>query len=723
MLFTFFYILSAIETFLLSAYLTAVGSQAQESVIFNLSSSRLALVVFFVLCGFGMVVLTIRSLKPASKLRGFHNAYLKNEGAQWRTFVISFVIVGVVLFILSRQLNSFGEFKQIYQRFEPALVWLAVLAAQAAFLTAVWYFAHFITGNREQDTNTTEKELLPLMGLYLVFVVLKLIFVSRTSYGPLGRGDEMTYFDMAESFYRGFFSVSQSHHYPPLYPLSIMPALVFKGWAFDGIKLLNALYSSSIVFPVYFIARQFMDAPKSLAAAFLSCLIPYHLVFPRRIVSENLFFPLFLWTIAITYAIPRTKACRLHWDLLNGVMIAALYLTRFITLATIPFFLLAWWVKPIEGEKSLFKPGLKKVSHFIVMAAAMLAAYSPWLISGLKEGVQLKLILGFGITARTTAEQLTFTNLLIWVALYACYYILVAAPVLHLMIISFFQINFKHWREGFGRWIFQVLALMGGFLAAVTRHSWRAFYNAELPSAIMGRYLIVFSVIYFVIALTVILNFKRSNFRSGWLFILMAQVFPFILVFIAYLTLIKGMFIPTDGNLLKSLGSVDAFFTEILGGYFFILLFLIYGITNWLLWKGLNKSALAALAAGLIIYYAVGIPSYYQNLMEYQTYPWLASQIARMAPQPDPKSGASERITVFLAKDEKSKNGAEIYNGLRTRGIERTVIETYSPEAVEAMTTGKGYIIQVLGVDGEEYPDYPIFRINNQEFVIIPIQK
>lgn len=723
MLFTIFYILGAIETFLLSAYLAVLGSDAQSSLLLNLSLSRLAAVAFFLAVGLGFSSLAVKSLKSAGKTGVYQEAHLKNEGRQWRTFLLSLAVLGAALFFLTRELNSFGDFKQVYERLEPVLVWLVVLAAQSAFLTAVWYFAYFIPADKDRDIQTAQKELLPLLGLYLGFVVLKLIFVSRTSYGPLGRGDEMTYFDMADSFYRGFFSVAQSHHYPPLYPLSIMPALVFKSWTFDGIKLLNALYSSSIIFPVYFIARRFMDAPKSLAAAFLSCLIPYHLVFPRRILSENLFFPLFLWTMAITYCVPHSKAHRLNWDVLNGVMIAALYLTRYITLATIPFFLLAWWVKPFAGEKALAKPGWKKMLHFLLLISAMLAAFSPWLLAGLREGVQAKLILGFGITSRTTAEQQTLKNLLVWAALYACYFILVAAPVLNLLIISFFQINLKTWREGFGRWIFQVLALMAGFYIAVTRHSWRAYYNADLPSAIMGRYLIVFSVLFFVIALAVINQSRHTDFRKGWRLVLFGQALPMVLVGAAYFILIKGRLIPTDGDLLKSLGSVDAFFTEILGGWFFLLLFAIYGSTNWLLWKGLHKHALTALIAELMVYYAVGVPSYYQNLMEYQTYPWLASQIARLAPPPDPKSGDAEPITVFLPEDRDTKSGAEIYNGLRSRGLDNTYIKIYSEKAVNAMATEKGFIIQTLDEGTEAQAEYPILRINERAFVIIPVQK
>jgi hypothetical protein len=722
MVFTLFYISTAIESFLLSAYLAFVGSNPQENLILNLSASRLAVVTFFLLIGLGFVFLAIRSPNPKSRQYAWQENFLNNEGNQWSGFIISLMVLGLSLFLLTRQLNFFGDFKQIYERFEPALVWLSALGTQAAFLIAVWYFAYFVTGKGEGDRKTTEKELLPLIGLYVVFVIFKLVFITRTSYGPVARGDEMTYYDMADALYRGYFSIAQTSHYPPLYPLSFVVAMVFKIWTFDGIKLLNAIYSSSIVFPVYFISRRFLNARYSLAAAFLSCLIPFHLVFPRRIVSENLYFPLFLWTLGINLTAPRTRSYRIHWDILTGIMIGVLYLTRYITLAAIPFFLIGWWIKPFEGEAGLFKPGWKKIINFCLLIAVMLITFSPWLIGGLIENVPLKLILGFGVTSRVHPEAMTLARFLTWMALYASYFILVAAPVMHLLIVSFFQIDYKRWREGFGLWVFQVLLIMGGFYAAVTRHSWRAYYNAVIPSYIMGRYLILFSVIFFTIALVTISQFRKDSFRNKWQFILLAQLLPLGLVLFAYLAIIKVAIFPTDGELLKSLGSVDAYFTEMVGGYFFLILFLIYGITNWLMWQGSIKPVITALVAGLVVYYSAGIPGYYQSLIQYQTYPWLASQIARLAPQPDLKTGDYIRISVFMPQDRTDKNEAEIYNGLRIRGINKTIVEINTPQAVDAMTTNLGYIIERL--DGAApQAGQPVYRFNNQQFEIIPVQK
>jgi hypothetical protein len=229
-------------------------------------------------------------------------------------------------------------------------------------------------------------------------------------------------------------------------------------------------------------------------------------------------------------------------------------------------------------------------------------------------------------------------------------------------------------------------------------------------------------VIYFIIAVVAVDRFKVDGFKSRWQFIFFSQLLPIGLVVIAYFTLIKGTIFPTDGSLLKSLGSVDAFFTEILGPLFFLLLFLVFAATNWFIFHGKREIALNVLTVGLVIYYAVGIPSYYRELMNYQTYPYLAKQISRMLPPPDPKSGQADRVSVFLPNERAKKSNAEIYNGLRTHGFPRTIIEGYSEDAVDQMATDIGFII-ILLPDDLERNDLPVLEINGEQYQIIPIDK
>ena len=725
MLSSLYFLINALEAAALAAFMLSVKSSKQERIFLDLSVSRLVIVVAIIGVALFFLFLAVRSLMAEKKQKALIEKFLVSETAIWLALVLSAALIFGALFMLTRPADSLGSSRLIVQRLEPILAWMAVFGTQTLFFVFSWYSAYFMDNGDHKNVAAVEKELLPLFGMFAGLVIIKLALVAANSFGPVGRGDEMTYYTMADSLYYDIFTPRDYNHYqyPPLYPLSLVVTLVFKGWAFEGVKLINVFLSSSIIIPTYFISKKFVDVKKSLLVAFLACLIPYHFVFPRRIVSENLFLPLFFWALFITFTVPANKRSRLIWDLANGLIIGLLYLTRYITLATIPFFMLAWWIKPFEGERSLYKPGFKKTLHALLMAAVIVATYSPWVVAGVQDGVAANLMLGFGVAAKTTAGQLTIQRLLMWAVLYAFYFILVAAPVFSLLIVSLRQMDFKNWRHGFTRWIIQTFLIMGGFYAAVTRHSWRAFYNREIPSAIMGRYLIVFSVVYFIIAVAALMRFKKTDFRSRKQFILAALVVPFLLVVLAYLTLIKGVIIPTDGDLIKSQGSADAFYIQTLGGFFLPLVFMIDAMTCYLMWKEKRKLAVTTLAAMLVVYYIAGLPSYFQDLLNYQTYPFLASRIARLAPQPDPKSGASESFTVFVPFEREPENDDEIFNGLYTRGFENTIVETYTDEAVAQMATRIGFIIKDAASTEEENPLVEPIQFNGREFLILPIEK
>jgi hypothetical protein len=354
---------------------------------------------------------------------------------------------------------------------------------------------------------------------------------------------------------------------------------------------------------------------------------------------------------------------------------------------------------------------------------AMLVAFSPWLITGLMEDVPLKWILGFSVASRTHAEQLTLLRLLIWVLLYVCYYVLVAAPVFNLLLASFSHIEFKRWREGLGRLVFQTLALMAGFLTAVVRHSWRAYYNLEGPSTLMGRYLIYFSVLYFVIAVIFLARFDRSCIKHPVRFIMLSTILPFLLIVFSYLTLVQGSIVKTYGDLLKDIGSVDGSLIKNLGPWFFVLVGLLFTLETVLLLRDCKKQLMPVLTGGLILYYLLGVPSYWQDLREYQTYPWLAQQISELLPQLDLKTANMEKITVFLPFEHDAKNGTEIYNGLRVRGINGTQVLTESRDTLEDMANDTGFIIQKIDSAQDAPAGQKIYEFNGEYFTLQKIQR
>ena len=164
---------------------------------------------------------------------------------------------------------------------------------------------------------------------------------------------------------------------------------------------------------------------------------------------------------------------------------------------------------------------------------------------------------------------------------------------------------------------------------------------------------------------------------------------------------------------------MDGFMIETLGSFFYILIFAIYTLINIFLWLKQKKKAQIIFVLGLIIYFTAGLPTYYDTLLDYQTYPWLAKQISELAVFADIKGGDFEKISVFLPHDSTSKNRAEIYNGLRVRGIDNTVIEINSHESIDDMQTSEGFIIEKfdkteLGSDN----DVCIYEFNNTYFTV-----
>jgi hypothetical protein len=278
---------------------------------------------------------------------------------------------------------------------------------------------------------------------------------------------------------------------------------------------LNAIFASNIVFPLYLLARRFLTQKYSLILIAIACVIPFQFLIPNRLLSENLYFPLLLWCVYLAFVLPENPKQRWLWDSLTGLFFGLLYLTRFISLAIIPFLMLIWWLKPFDGVRGIFHLNWKKIGHAFLIIAVTGLVYSPWIFIGIHNGLSLKECLGFGITASTNTQQLTILNLLIWLLLYLAYFILLAAPVLNVFAIAM-QVFYprKIETDENSRWLWSLLFLLMGFSAAVVRHSWRAFYNLEMPERIMGRYVIYFVPLFLLTGFIGISGFRKNRYRS-----------------------------------------------------------------------------------------------------------------------------------------------------------------------------------------------------------------
>ncbi len=172
-----------------------------------------------------------------------------------------------------------------------------------------------------------KRELKQVLLLFLVFVLIKII-ISYFIPASRASSDDYRYLKMAESF---FYNLNFNVHglpniqYSPLYPITISVANLFQDY-YLAIKIINSILSSLIIFPSYLLAKEFLSEKKSLFITIFIVLLPSNFNLSSYIMSENLFYSLFLFSIYFIYK--SFKDNKIKDYLLAGIFIVASSLTK-----------------------------------------------------------------------------------------------------------------------------------------------------------------------------------------------------------------------------------------------------------------------------------------------------------------------------------------------------------------------------------------------------------
>lgn len=139
-----------------------------------------------------------------------------------------------------------------------------------------------------------------LFLLFSILVLIKLI-LSATINSPHIVLDESLYFIEASNIwnYHSYFMHGYGAQYPPLYPLLISAVGYFNSTitGFKVVLIINAFISSTIIFPSYYLAREWLSEHKSFVIAVLAGIMPASFIYSFTAMSENLFFTLFLCSV------------------------------------------------------------------------------------------------------------------------------------------------------------------------------------------------------------------------------------------------------------------------------------------------------------------------------------------------------------------------------------------------------------------------------------------
>jgi len=232
-----------------------------------------------------------------------------------------------------------------------------------------------------------------LVIIYLTITFAKIILSFQIP-TPFIFFDETVYSKMAQSFIESgkFFVLDKpSSQYPPLYPIILSTAYLLSKdivITYPAMKIINSFLSSLIVFPVWLIAKEFLSAKKSVITATLSALLPASFAYTFTIMSENLFYPLFM--LSLFFMMKSLTKDNRKWDILCGLAIGLSILSRMIGMVLLVVLVLGLLIKGIartiisKNTMHSYSENLIKIImtvaekwHVFLLAVVLI---TPWLL-------------------------------------------------------------------------------------------------------------------------------------------------------------------------------------------------------------------------------------------------------------------------------------------------------------------------------------------------------
>ena len=454
-----------------------------------------------------------------------------------------------------------------------------------------------------------------LLIIFIVLVGIKILLLIPIVRGLLVLRDTYLYWVMAKQILYGSLDVAQFHHYPPLFSIILSPVLQFGlRDSLRNMTIFNVVLSSTAIFPLYLIAREFLTKKFSLLFVLVCASFPFHIVYPAILFSENLYYPLFFWTVYFALSYPKSYKQTWLWDALLGLSLAAMWLTRYMTWPLIPIFILVWWLKNKDNAYNLqFKPYREKNLRLLMILALIFILNGIWIISGMMNGVDFKAMLGFPPGIAGNPDRLSPSRLLLWVGISAAYLSLILSPVMNIFVQYFISWKKIKWNGQLARWFLLVIGICGMLLAEATRHAWRAPYNYPDPTKFVGRYVLYISAFAWLSAIILLREKIKINkwilFGSGG--------FSALATYIGYQLFYDQNWILKD--FILNFRFVDVFSISYLRCIYLCVIGILIFVSAILIAKQSYTSTSVFLLCGLLCLNIVVWPSYLKTLMFFET--------------------------------------------------------------------------------------------------------
>jgi len=180
-----------------------------------------------------------------------------------------------------------------------------------------------------------------LLTFFIVISLTKLL-LSTLIQSPHIVMDESLYSIIANNIYHNqtyFTGKVYGPQYPPLYSFLLSPFSYFNNSSlfFKYSLFLNSFLSTTVIFPTYYLAKEWLAERESISVAFLVGIMPASFIYTFTLMSENLFIPLFLTSV---YFMKRTlDKNNFKNNSLAGLFISLTILTKLISVCLIPIYI------------------------------------------------------------------------------------------------------------------------------------------------------------------------------------------------------------------------------------------------------------------------------------------------------------------------------------------------------------------------------------------------
>jgi len=222
------------------------------------------------------------------------------------------------------------------------------------------------------------------LGICYVLLVLFIFSLAALFSKPVALADDFIHMKMARSFfYTQGFSIADvpTHKYPPLYSILLSPAYIFNdiGAIYNTMMFINALLYSTMIFPIYLLSKEFLDKRKSIMLSIIGTIVPVYFLRNLIVLSENLLFPLFIFTTFFLYKAVFEEGCK--FKLLTGFFIGLCFLTRIVSIVFFPAVILIFVLFELyKRDTARFKSIMIGVKNWLIVCIISGVTVLPWFL-------------------------------------------------------------------------------------------------------------------------------------------------------------------------------------------------------------------------------------------------------------------------------------------------------------------------------------------------------